>query len=1290
MLMSIRLQTSEKKEKRSSSKKPDNKQKPSTNNRLTLTSAESLDDVTVLESDPSLDMEYLYTSSAISMAHRKNRTWLQAFISSFYTRMKDYFGRYSPSYTLRRKVSIIMSSSQFGNTWDIFQVLLSVATCFLYVVGTYYPSTSQDPADLLDWSVTILFIIDYLLRWYISNNRFTYPFGFFAIIDLLACLPVIISWVLLAGNIPTFAAINILRVVRVFRVLRIIRTFKMLNASLDPVTEALFTVTFTVICLIFIGAGVFHLLEQELYTAINSSIREEYDGNPANPGSIYFLDAAYYMVVTLFTIGYGDFYPITASGRMFLVFLILSAIVLIPIQLNGLSEALVSRSIYTVAFDFDPIAPHVIILGSSETNRQTTYVSEFIDEFMHIERTSSMEEQNSHIIATVVSNMEPSPEIIKWMDLSDLSDRLKYIKASVFVKADRDRVAMSNCDAVFIFSEACIVDPVLSERADADTVLRTVMTKAHSPKVKTIILCHDAKSSLAIDSGDQNFTSFSALEWRCFSLANSALFPGFTGLVSNLIRSASVPRGRMSRKIDIDGSKSLLQPWQIDFATCSANRVMVSPVPNQLHGLSFTDLAATVYKATNGNAIAVAVVEFPVVSDSKMGRERIDLLQKRFLAKDINSDELRSFAFISSAAAAPLETRSRTRSGSTAADALKGVRSGVTTRDTVPGSILLNPGKDYRVREGQLLILISISDLSGFSVFNGSIFNSSEIPSQLSPGDRQEGYGFSKAETNKIYNAAALAVNNLSGTASEGLAQVLEASTHIHPSHGPSSVSASSHHNRPNSPHTSGATLDEDVEEIVSSERILKPMICLDVRLRTPSVSDHIIISCSCHEGLLMANFIRSRTYLERFGIHPSLIVLLIRVDNLSSCTIDIAKQLLELKDDVVIVRGSADEAEDLNRCSVEFAKSVILTLGGASAIASDATRTHSLTDLEAEGGTPTYKEIAFNYGMLTLLIARIRNRRLIDKQRAEHASRKFLSSLASHRNQAHSETSSRSLSSISSSSEGLSASGTSSLILRRQSSRILYNSYAGPSLIVELRSMEDQNILNAVAQESVHVEKSMNGRTTVIVSKRTTKLSAKVAAVVEAEQRRQKQDEKILSEFSMTLKLHQEEEERVALSAKTATNLLRQIKNNKKDREEIESTIDANLIYTHSIFSEGNAFSNTILYKLMAAGYYNPIGCRFLYELLRPSLLTGSGFLSRIMIPEMYHGNTYFELATILLTEHNAVPIGLHRFGVRERDGEGSPKHYSLLSPPPGTVLYSEKDGADAIFVLSKERVVL
>jgi len=64
---------------------------------------------------------------------------------------------------------------------------------------------------------TTIFVIEYFLRWSTSKNRLKYPFGFFAIIDLLAILPTILMF---SSN---FTALRILRIARILRVLKITR-----------------------------------------------------------------------------------------------------------------------------------------------------------------------------------------------------------------------------------------------------------------------------------------------------------------------------------------------------------------------------------------------------------------------------------------------------------------------------------------------------------------------------------------------------------------------------------------------------------------------------------------------------------------------------------------------------------------------------------------------------------------------------------------------------------------------------------------------------------------------------------------------------------------------------------------------------------------------------------------------------------------------------------------------------------------------------------------------------------
>src|SRR5690606_40545745 len=70
-----------------------------------------------------------------------------------------------------------------------------------------------------EWFFTILFTIEYILRWFSAPNRFRYAFSFFGIVDLLSVLPSYLS--LVFGGVQYLLVIRILRILRVFRVLKL-------------------------------------------------------------------------------------------------------------------------------------------------------------------------------------------------------------------------------------------------------------------------------------------------------------------------------------------------------------------------------------------------------------------------------------------------------------------------------------------------------------------------------------------------------------------------------------------------------------------------------------------------------------------------------------------------------------------------------------------------------------------------------------------------------------------------------------------------------------------------------------------------------------------------------------------------------------------------------------------------------------------------------------------------------------------------------------------------------------
>lgn len=168
----------------------------------------------------------------------------------------------------------------------------------------------------------ICFIVDYILRWctadYASKRSkvfsfIIYPFTPMAIIDLLSILPI---FNLLGPTFKVFRVSRLLKILRIFKVIRYFEPLEIIMSVIRKQSRVLLTVLSLALFYIFITALIMFNAEEQI--------------NPDTGEYLFegFFDAFYWAACTLTTVGYGDLYPVSDTGR---VISIISALVGIAI-----------------------------------------------------------------------------------------------------------------------------------------------------------------------------------------------------------------------------------------------------------------------------------------------------------------------------------------------------------------------------------------------------------------------------------------------------------------------------------------------------------------------------------------------------------------------------------------------------------------------------------------------------------------------------------------------------------------------------------------------------------------------------------------------------------------------------------------------------------------------------------------------------------------------------------------------------------------------------------------------
>lgn len=181
--------------------------------------------------------------------------------------------------------------------------------------------------NVLEWSFTIVFTIEYIFRMVVVKKPLSYVFSFYGIIDLLAILPAYLSLVLTGGEfLMVIRGLRLLRVYRVLKLGRYLKESENLISALRAARRKITVFLLFIMIIVLISGSVMYLIE-----------------GPEN-GFSSIPRGMYWAIVTLTTVGYGDIAPHTSLGQFLSSILMVMGYGVIAVPTGVVTQELVKQN----------------------------------------------------------------------------------------------------------------------------------------------------------------------------------------------------------------------------------------------------------------------------------------------------------------------------------------------------------------------------------------------------------------------------------------------------------------------------------------------------------------------------------------------------------------------------------------------------------------------------------------------------------------------------------------------------------------------------------------------------------------------------------------------------------------------------------------------------------------------------------------------------------------------------------------------------------------------------------